>query len=228
MKYSGNIVIEIGVMMFNKKEYNKKYRKENKEYLSAKRRENYKKNKNTELKKNKEWKENNKEYLKEYNKNYRNRNREYRLKSMRQWREKNKKKILEYSKGYREINPKKIKRNIKRWRVMNKEYILRYRRMWSKTEKGKAAKQRDYSRRRNGIGGVINNLTADEWIEILKEYKFRCAYCGKEFNLFDKATKDHVIPISKGGDNTKENIVPACKSCNSKKHNKMNWRGDIK
>ena len=34
-------------------------------------------------------------------------------------------------------------------------------------------------------------------------------------------TKDHVIPISKGGHNTKENIVPACQSCNNKKYNKI-------
>ncbi|MCK4464389.1 MAG: HNH endonuclease [Bacteroidales bacterium] len=39
--------------------------------------------------------------------------------------------------------------------------------------------------------------------------------------MFNRETKDHVIPISKGGDNTKENIVPACQSCNSKKFNKI-------
>ena len=34
-------------------------------------------------------------------------------------------------------------------------------------------------------------------------------------------TRDHIIPISKGGNNVKENIVPAYRSCNSKKHNKL-------
>lgn len=71
------------------------------------------------------------------------------------------------------------------------------------------------------LENVINTLTAKEWIDILKEYKFKCAYCGKEFNLFDRPTRDHVIPISKGGHNTKENVVPACGSCNSKKHDKL-------
>ena len=33
-------------------------------------------------------------------------------------------------------------------------------------------------------------------------------------------TKDHIIPRSKGGYNIKENIIPACRCCNAKKHNK--------
>ena len=68
---------------------------------------------------------------------------------------------------------------------------------------------------------IINTLTSNEWLGILKKYYWRCAYCGKEFDLFNRPTRDHIIPISKGGDNVKENIVPACKSCNSKKYNKI-------
>ncbi|MDB4875733.1 MAG: hypothetical protein JWM41_2179 [Gemmatimonadetes bacterium] len=32
---------------------------------------------------------------------------------------------------------------------------------------------------------------------------------------------DHVIPISRGGSHTRENVVPACRSCNSKKGDLM-------
>lgn len=39
-----------------------------------------------------------------------------------------------------------------------------------------------------------------------------CYYCGKTAN-----TKDHVIPKSRGGLNTKDNIVPACEHCNNMK-----------
>lgn len=47
--------------------------------------------------------------------------------------------------------------------------------------------------------------------------RFRhCFYCGKKLSR-RRATKDHVIPISKGGGNSKKNIVDACRKCNSEK-----------
>ena len=43
-----------------------------------------------------------------------------------------------------------------------------------------------------------------------------CQYCGAK----EKLTLDHVIPISKGGPSSWENVVTACSPCNSKKGNK--------
>lgn len=68
---------------------------------------------------------------------------------------------------------------------------------------------------------IINTLTSEEWLNILKKYNYKCAYCGTEFDENILPEKDHIIPISKGGNNTKENIVPACRSCNAKKGSKI-------
>jgi 5-methylcytosine-specific restriction endonuclease McrA len=46
---------------------------------------------------------------------------------------------------------------------------------------------------------------------------FRCQYCGSKHDL----TFDHVIPRSKGGRTTWENVVAACSPCNLRKANKM-------
>lgn len=48
---------------------------------------------------------------------------------------------------------------------------------------------------------------------IKKEWNEKCAYCNSEEDL----TIDHIIPQSKGGKNTKNNVVCACKSCNLQK-----------
>lgn len=45
----------------------------------------------------------------------------------------------------------------------------------------------------------------------------RCQYCGSIKNL----TLDHIVPKSKGGKNTWDNLVVACHSCNAKKGDKM-------
>jgi 5-methylcytosine-specific restriction endonuclease McrA len=69
------------------------------------------------------------------------------------------------------------------------------------------------SRKARMKGCHVRDLTALEWAEIKAVYSYRCAYCGQMKPL----TQDHVIPISKGGEHTASNIVPACRSCNSRK-----------
>ena len=154
---------------------------------------------------------------KEYDRLYRIKNKIKREIQGKQWRENN----PEYSKQYRQRNKERILGNNRLYRQKNKEQIKEYSRKWLKTDMGKAYNQRKEVIRQTREREIINTLTSQEWIDILKEYHFRCAYCGCEFTLFNKETRDHVIPISKGGDNIKENIVPACQSCNSKKWNKI-------
>jgi 5-methylcytosine-specific restriction endonuclease McrA len=48
---------------------------------------------------------------------------------------------------------------------------------------------------------------------IFRRDSFECQYCGTKKEL----TLDHVIPKAKGGSTTWNNLVTACKQCNSKK-----------
>nr|WP_321468430.1 HNH endonuclease signature motif containing protein [uncultured Desulfobulbus sp.] len=45
-----------------------------------------------------------------------------------------------------------------------------------------------------------------------------CWYCGEKVG-FHNLTMDHVIPLARGGRSTKDNLVPCCKECNTKKKN---------
>lgn len=90
-------------------------------------------------------------------------------------------------------------------------YIKDYRK--KNPEKIKAIKAATRARRR---GAAITDFTEQQWALMQLMYEHRCAYCGKSCK--GKLTKDHIIALSKGGDHTWSNIVPACRSCNSKKH----------
>lgn len=165
-----------------------------------------------------------KEYMKKYQKQYYLDHLEYAKQYAKQRRLDRKEERKEYNKQYCLDHPEYHKQycldhpgHSKQWRLDHPGYDKQYR----QTPEGKISSQRNHSKRRAIGREIINTLTAGEWIDILMEYKFKCAYCGKEFTLFNRETKDHVIPISKGGNNTKENIVPACRSCNSRKHDKV-------
>lgn len=43
-----------------------------------------------------------------------------------------------------------------------------------------------------------------------------CEYCQNSFPS-DQLTMDHIVPLARGGRSTKNNLVAACKECNSKK-----------
>lgn len=63
--------------------------------------------------------------------------------------------------------------------------------------------------------GAIGSHSFEEWSELKSSYGNVCAFCGSNEQL----TKDHIIPLSKGGSDYIENIQPLCRSCNSRKHN---------
>ncbi len=47
-----------------------------------------------------------------------------------------------------------------------------------------------------------------------------CWYCNKKVPL-KELTMDHLIPLAMGGKSSKDNLVPCCKSCNTKKKSMM-------
>ena len=130
------------------------------------------------------------------------------------------------SKGYYASHKDKYIAINKEWREDNPDYKAKWRAKhpewdstWWKTDKGKAARQRMYAKRHAIEATFVNNLTHSEWLDILEKHDYRCAYCGCDLND-SPAERDHIIPISRGGDNVKENIVPACRSCNARKGNR--------
>ncbi|MCL4215166.1 MAG: HNH endonuclease [Gemmatimonadales bacterium] len=53
---------------------------------------------------------------------------------------------------------------------------------------------------------------------------YRCQYCGRasyELRTRESLTRDHVVPISRGGKNVWTNVVTACSGCNTRKANHL-------
>jgi 5-methylcytosine-specific restriction endonuclease McrA len=80
----------------------------------------------------------------------------------------------------------------------------------SQTRRARAAR-----RRARRVAAADNDLTPDEWAALLEAWG-ACAYCGMTAGPFQK---DCVLPISRGGRYTLDNIAPACGPCNASKCN---------
>jgi 5-methylcytosine-specific restriction endonuclease McrA len=108
-------------------------------------------------------------------------------------------------------------------KIYNQNPIVKERRRVSdlknySTLKGKLVQKRKRHKRRAKLKAA-GTFTIEEWDDRLIEYNHCCAYCYKPFSA-DELTIDHMIPLSRGGTNTIDNLVPACRSCNSRKWTK--------
>jgi 5-methylcytosine-specific restriction endonuclease McrA len=57
------------------------------------------------------------------------------------------------------------------------------------------------------------SFSAAEWLASLAHHAGACAYCGSKVLI----EIDHRVPLTRGGSNLIENIIPACRRCNRRK-----------
>ena len=164
----------------------------------------YQKNREEIIRKNTEYKKNNPEWDKETRRKYYETNKAEIIKRSRQWELNNKEKRRKTIKMRREKNPELFIARQRRYVKNNKEKCL---------ELGR----KNTSTRRARVKKLLADFTEEQWKKCLIEFDNECAYCGKKS---DNLHQEHVIPVSKQGDYTVSNIVPACKRCNTSKLNK--------
>jgi len=79
----------------------------------------------------------------------------------------------------------------------------------------RSRKARVARRRKRRMDAVEHDLSVEQWTA-LQQLWGGCAYCGADDRLLQR---DCVLPISRGGRYTLDNVVPACGSCNASKCN---------
>jgi 5-methylcytosine-specific restriction endonuclease McrA len=102
-----------------------------------------------------------------------------------------------------EIYRQKKQEKDRRYRQSHREYEREYARI--RVEKRRARKEQA-----NGT------FTLEEWEALKMRYNYTCLCCGRREPEI-RLTADHIVPLSKGGDNNIDNIQPLCRPCNSAK-----------
>jgi len=182
-----------------RKAYNKKYYQENKEYVKACRKKYYQENLEKEKAYKKKWREENKEKERARSK---------------KWREENSEYDKAYKKKYREENQEQIKARHKKWREENPERQRAINRLSSSKRRARKLNTQ--------VEAITDELLKEHWIKKGID-PHRCFYC--EDRPYEHL--EHCIPLSRGGTHTKDNLVPACASCNLSKGTKTpdEWEG---
>ena len=130
----------------------------------------------------------------------------------RRYRERNREKCREaIRKSYKKYYGKYVQR-IYQWRTENPDKVKAIYQRYKKNNRAKVYAWNNNRRAR--LASIEGNLTPNEWQTILEMYEHRCVYCYQEL---DHPTQEHIVPIVEGGRHDESNVVPACKSCNSKK-----------
>lgn len=125
---------------------------------------------------------------------------EYHKVRSRKWKEKNRDRANAWRRRWLANNPEQRARctaGIVAWQQAHPEKV-------------KEASARYHARKRDAIGTV----SLEQWRELAAAYHYRCAYCRERPRRLER---DHMMPLSRGGHDTVENVVPTCSRCNGNK-----------
>ena len=132
----------------------------------------------------------------------------------------------EYGRQWIQRNAEKAREAMRRWRerhpdahrAENRAYYARdpdrRQRQIDASPNRRAVRKASDARRRARKLESAGSYSTTEWLTLVVEWRGGCAYCGVVATLH----ADHRVPLSRGGSNTIENIVPACRACNLRKY----------
>lgn len=136
----------------------------------------------------------------------------------KRYRERHAEELKESKKKYRDENKEKEALRAKLYRQNHKEQRkVAKKRYYTKHPDKKLEKSKLSKHKREAKQKLLPfSFSSKEWDACKCSFNNKCCYCGKDEEL----QQDHFIPLAKNGEYTKNNIVPACPSCNISKSDK--------
>jgi hypothetical protein len=144
----------------------------------------------------------------------------------RRWQNANSEKARETNRRWQKENPDKVSKKSRRCRERNLDKYLERTRRWKRDN---ADKVRELCRRRDALRRCARRQALHPVTRAQIDGRFaiwsnRCAFCGvaagHERNRGrERLTVEHVLALTNGGLDEAANILPACSTCNTSKHN---------
>lgn len=130
----------------------------------------------------------------------------------REWMRRNAEKAREAVRRWRAAHPEQKREREHRYYLLHQDATRTRVVAWqaANPERVRAIRHRRRAREVAAEG----SFTSREWLELVERHGWRCAYRGEGGPL----QPDHRTPLSRGGTNFIENILPACRLCNLRKH----------
>jgi 5-methylcytosine-specific restriction endonuclease McrA len=167
----------------------------------------------------KQWRKDNPEKAEKILKRYQQRNREEIKLKARKARRENPEKNKEARKKYYYTHHEKAIEAARKYRKedpeRSKEIVQKYQQ--AHPEKGRQRHRRRRARKLQADG----SHDTDDIQFLFAVQKGRCAACGELFTKDDMVSVDHIIPLTKKGSDNVTNLQLLHRSCNSKKHTKI-------
>jgi 5-methylcytosine-specific restriction endonuclease McrA len=131
-----------------------------------------------------------------------------------------------YAREWLKRNPQKARDAVRRWNESHPEQRRAAKRLYYSRHREQhkavmAAYHRTHPEVRRAKGNAYRararategQFTSAEWLALVERFQGRCAYREEVGPL----QVDHRTPLSRGGANSIDNILPACRRCNTEK-----------
>lgn len=149
--------------------------------------------------------------------------RDCRTAASKSYREQHRERLLEQQREWNACNAERLKSyRAARYQANREEICARERERYARVAAADPEKYRaKFHQRRAQIQSNGGTYTSEEWHILCSRYGNICLRCYAKTKL----TVDHIVPVSRGGSNSIENLQPLCRFCNATKSDKIiNYR----